>query len=443
MPTRHGKSETAKAALAHILVDDPGIEVIYACHTQALAEKHSREVQNKVRALGKRFLGGRDVANVKHWITEDGSQFRAVGAEAGLSGYTGHLIVCDDLVKEMQMAKSPVQMENLTDWFLSTLLERRTKRHGRKAPIVLTQTIWGEAEIPILLANVEKRLAERGEANLMDRFLVISLPAIAEEDGQGFPWPDHWEVSDDPRSPGEILCEEIRGLDETLRIRERLFETGKSHVWHAMHQQNPLPPEGRIIKREWFENRIKSRDDMPKVVRWYRGWDFAFTEGGGDYTCSILAAIDNKRVRWIIPTIQEQASPVRGKAIIRKTLEEDPAGTIQCMERAHAALAMIADLYQEGVFKGHSIVDFHPTKKKLDRAANWIEEAASGRVMVVCDSSYENTLVEEMIRCWCNWSGEDGEWDDWVDAMSAVDHALSQVKGRSEDNPDIIPLWFE
>lgn len=78
------------------------------------------------------------------------------------------------------------------------------------------------------------------------------------------------KIWEDPRTKeGELLCPQY--LDEAA-IRQRKLELG-SYNYATQYQQRPAPPEGGLIKRDWFL--IWEKENFPKFNYIVQSWDCA------------------------------------------------------------------------------------------------------------------------------------------------------------------------
>jgi hypothetical protein len=92
---------------------------------------------------------------------------------------------------------------------------------------------------------------------------VLSIPAIATEDLAYPIGPDRRDIYE--RKAGEVLHHE-REPQEWLEAARRNLGTLN---FSAQYQQNPLPAEGNVIKREWIHFYDETPDHLElKVVSW-------------------------------------------------------------------------------------------------------------------------------------------------------------------------------
>lgn len=437
MPPRHGKSLTVKGLASYLMRRFKGRSVIYACHTDSLSVEMSKEVQSMHLASGGKFKGGRLKADVKSWQSETGGTFTAVGTGSALTGKGGDVLILDDPIKDAEEAQSPVVQGGKLAWYSSTFKTRKNPAIGRKRKYptvtIIVMTLWSPADIPMQIMQAEKILASNEDTkHLCTNWTVLYFPGIKEAEKLDIP--DHFTVIPDDRQIGEALCPDIATVEDLEKIRAENMAIGQSWVWESLYQQRPIPADGVYVKQDWI--RVVPRDRIPSLVRWFRGWDLAFTADGGDRTVSALCGIDNDRNIWVIPDVSVQCSPSDVLDTIRDKALTDPEGTVYGIESAHAGIAIIDELRRSGEMVGREIYPYKPTKNKIIRAAGWISKAKAGRIYVVADSIPSQLMVKELLYSWTTFRGKDGDFDHWVDMMSIIDEMVSKTYGE-EVEPEL------
>ncbi|HMO81978.1 MAG TPA: phage terminase large subunit [Pyrinomonadaceae bacterium] len=225
VPPRHGKSELVTVRYsAWRLTQRPEMSVILAGHTQQLANRFSRKIQNVIidsealrlrksvppasaggflpvptlseppqvsggsQAQGSKnnicvhqrssavedpaspfpFSRPRRKNSVSEWETATGGTFRAVGIGGGITGYGADLIVIDDPIKSRAEAESPAFRKRLYHWFNDDLYTRLEP----DGAVILIQTRWHEDD---LAGRLIREMHDGGE-----HWDVVSLPAISQ-----------------------------------------------------------------------------------------------------------------------------------------------------------------------------------------------------------------------------------------------------------------------
>lgn len=238
MPPRFGKSEATTVKFpAFYLGRHPDRRIITASHTASLAFRFSMRARNDFDQFGPEVFGLRVNPNVgaaHRWdVLDEGlppgqppGGTIAAGIGGPITGQGAHLAIIDDPVKDAEAANSKVQRDSTWDWYRFVL---RTRLFP-EAAIVLVATRWHEDDLPGRLLKAQE---EDPEA---DRWTVVRLPALAEED--------------DPL--GRVVGDPLWPDQYTRRALEAVKASVGTYVWSALYQQRPQPAEGTIFKREWL-----------------------------------------------------------------------------------------------------------------------------------------------------------------------------------------------
>jgi predicted phage terminase large subunit-like protein len=219
---------------------------------------------------------------------------QTAGVGGPFTGKGADLLIVDDPIKGHEEAASETWREKTWEWWLQNAYTRLEP--GGTAIIIATR--WHEDDLTgRILANMD----ESGE-----RWEVVKFPALAEES--------------DPfgRLPGEALWPE-RYPAERLEI---IRNVEGPHRFNALYQQNPMPAEGGMFKRDWLE--IVDRESAPRRFdALVRGWDFAGTEGDGDWTAGVLIGLAGEDI-WIVDVVRGQwASGHRDDNLSLAAMDDD------------------------------------------------------------------------------------------------------------------------
>lgn len=250
VPPRHLKSVAASVALpAFLLGRDPSLRIMVATYSQDLARLHATHCRTIMQSAWylKLFPGTRiadDGNRMLEIVTTKGGGRKAVSVGGSVTGHGADIVVVDDCLKADD-ARSEAKREEAKAWFTGTLATRLNSPGGG-AIISISQRLH-EYDLPALLL-------EKGYEHLC-------LPAIAEKDekiaiGRGV----YHE-----RRVGSLL--DRPGLTREMLENER--RNLGPQVFSAQFQQNPVAPEGNIIRLEWFGTYEEGleREDYHKVVQ--------------------------------------------------------------------------------------------------------------------------------------------------------------------------------
>lgn len=237
---RTGKSVlVSQIGVVFALMDNPDAKIILASYADSLAEEHSREARRMITEnadlLG--FTLAADKQAVGRWrVAGHAGGLLATGIMSGVTGHGSSLLLIDDPIKNRTEADSPAFKQRLLNEYRSTLA---TRLHPG-ASVVLVMTRWA----PDALAGV--LLAEEP-----DKWQVINIPAVAET---GIP-----DALD--RTPGAAMVSALgRTAEEFAELRSMVGE----RAWFAMFQGVPAPPDGGLIRQEWFDRwRLPAEPERP------------------------------------------------------------------------------------------------------------------------------------------------------------------------------------
>jgi hypothetical protein len=243
---RHGKSMLASQRYpAYALGRDPRLSVISASSTVPLAEDHGREVRNIIdspeyQALFDTRLAEDSTAKGK-WLTNAGGGYFAVGIGGAIMGRGADRLIIDDPFASMMDAQSETARDRVWDWYQGTAYNRL---HPGARVILIQHRMHEDDLAGRLLASQDSG----------DKWTVVELPVSGEP-----LWPERFD---------QAFYDRVRAVTPPL-------------YWSALYEQRPLPAEGTFFQREWF---WRYRLDEVPAVKKYLTSDFAFTEGGGDFT---------------------------------------------------------------------------------------------------------------------------------------------------------------
>jgi predicted phage terminase large subunit-like protein len=193
-------------------------------------------------------------SNQSELRTTNGGGRRCVTLGGATTGFGADLIVIDDLMKA-QDASSQVMRDKAREYYSSGLLSRfNNPATGR-------------------VVSIQQRLHEDDlAAHLLEtgRYRHLNLPAIADE-------PVNYELHFGRiwhRRQGEVLEPERLDADALAIRREELG----SRVFNAQYQQNPIPPDGAIVRID----KLSLVDSVPDGVEFeyvVQSWDTAASIG--------------------------------------------------------------------------------------------------------------------------------------------------------------------
>ena len=391
MPPRSLKSLISSVSWpAFVLGHDPTKRLIVASYASELSIKHANDFRALLSADWYRSLfPSTRISRVKNTEIEVATTrqgFRlATSVDGTLTGRGGDVIIIDDPLKPID-ALSDSKRERVNEWYNNTLLSRLDdKREG--AIIVVAQRLHIDD-----LSGVLSRAS--------DEWTVLNFPAIAEEnrriqigEGRFHTW-RAGEVLQPQREPREVLD----------KIREQLG----SDTFNAQYLQQPIPPGGALIKRNW----LKRYTHLPKCA-WpsyiVQSWDTASKPGeSNDYTVSTTwlvhegsyYLIDVLRARFDYPDLRSRAIAYAKAHKPKKVLIED----------AGVGTALIAELRRAGL----TAIGIKPEHNKTTRLAVEAAKFEAGLVYFPTQARWLADLESELFGF------PHVRHDDQVDSISQV-----------------------
>jgi predicted phage terminase large subunit-like protein len=410
VPPRHGKSELiSRLAAAYQVYVDPDSWTALSSYGAELAYTLSKAARTNYLLNGG--LLDRAMASVRQWQTDLGGGLWATGVGGAATGKGYRLGIIDDPVKNAEEASSAKRRSKLMDWYRSVWLTRQ-----EQDPVeIIVQTRWNPDDLSGQLLE-EERLECDSEDGEPDGWIVVNLPAVAEEAAPDeFPascyvWPD-W------RQPGEALWPEKYPRWKLDRIRKRLGE----YFWSALYQGRPRPAEGTFFKVSKIEFQ---RSAPPVGLRKVRAWDLAYTEGDGDYTVGVLLAGPDRDGRYhILDMVRFQHEPGERNRLIKLTVQLDGPTVLQVFPKDPAAGVIQAENIVR-MLTGFNVktIPIAKGQGKVLRATPGAAQLNGGNVSITTPVAqpWEKDFVEEL-------RSFEGVHDDIVDAFSDAFNELAGV----------------
>lgn len=296
-PPRSGKSEIGSRHFAPwMLGQHPDWEIIAASHTSSLSMSFSRYIRDLMRnpAYGAVFPDAvldPSSQSTENWNLTRGGGYLAAGVGTGITGRGAHVLLLDDLVKDIEAADSITIRDNTWEWYLSTAYTRLAPGGG-----VIGIMTWWSAD------DWAGRIQEAMNAGDGDKFEIVRYPAINEY-GYEYVLEDDSIVEIQPgrlvpagarmtRQQGTAIHPARYTTEAMLRIKRNLIAGGQKRVWDALYQQNPVPDEGNFFNKEMF--RYYGSPPARSELYVYQAWDFAISEGKeSDYTVGVCIGQDH------------------------------------------------------------------------------------------------------------------------------------------------------
>ena len=388
VPPRHLKSIIASVAFpAWLLGNHPSKAIMIACYSEGLSRQHSDQFRRLIASQWYKHLFpamriAKDGDRLLELKTTRGGSRRAVSVGGTVTGFGAHFIILDDCMKA-EDARSEAERQKLFNWYDSTISTRLN--NPNKGVIISIQQRLHEYDLPAYLKD-------KG-------FETLSLPAIAEKDEVIAIGPDCcWH-----RKVGDLLDPERQSL-ELLEMERR---TKGPQVFSAQYQQNPVTPEGNMIRLEWFK-RYETAQDRSSYHMVVQSWDTAVTDTPqSDW--SVCTTWGFKDTRWYLLDVHRARLeyPKLKSKVIQLYREWKPEKVL--IEDANSGKSLYQEFKAQGPFKPMMI---SPRGDKVERVNGCLGEVEGGHILLPEDAPWLDTFCSEL-RAF-----PDGRHDDQVDSLS-------------------------
>lgn len=441
MPPRSGKSELGSRHFPPwVLGQHPDWEIIAASHTSSLTLSFSRYIRDLTRdpsfqALFPDMRLDPTSQSVENWNTLSGGGYMAAGVGTGITGRGAHILLLDDLVKDIEAADSPTIRENTWEWYGSTAYTRLAPGGG----VLGIMTWWNEDD----WAGKIQQVMASGDG---DVFEVIKYPAINDE-GDEYLLPDDRIVQFGPEDPipegarmtrprGTAIHPARYDTEAMLRIKRNLVASGQKRVWQALYQQNPTPDDGIYFSKEmvhYYQHPPQRRNMFV-----YQAWDFAITEDAqNDYTVCCTLGQDEFDNLFVLHVLRFRSDD--GNAIVEHIIDQSIAygADVLGFEDGQIWKTMKAQYEKRCVERQHytTFEILQPLTDKLVRANPAKGRMQLHKVFIQKDAPWTEPFVRELMTF------PAGKHDDQVDALAwAVRLTLSKSAPRPA-TPKKIASW--
>jgi predicted phage terminase large subunit-like protein len=258
VPPRHLKSHAISIAFpAWVLGHDPAKQILSVTYAQDLSDNFARKSRTLMTSpfyealFDTRLSKGREA--VSDYETTDSGYRLSTSVGGVLTGRGADIIIIDDPLKADD-ALSDRCRRSVNEWYDNTPRSRLNSQE-KGAIIIVMQRLHADD----LVAHVQEH----------ESWDVLSFPAIAEKDETYNVWTPYGRRRIH-RKTGEIL-QPSRLSPTTLEIQRRGMT---EYNFVAQYLQDPQPPSGIIVKREWLKS--YGPDDLPKQFdQILQSWDTA------------------------------------------------------------------------------------------------------------------------------------------------------------------------
>lgn len=391
-PPRSLKSICASVALvAWKLGHDPSLRFICVSYSSDLALELARQFRLVVdSAWYRRLFPGMKVrrASAGEYVTTRGGGRLATSVGGTLTGRGADAIIIDDPLKASD-AQSEAARRQVNNWFAETLSTRlNDKRRGR---IVLVMQRLHQDDLA-------------GHVLETDGWRHLDLPAIATEDRVIRIGPDRSDIHH--RREGDLLHPEREPQEALDRLRTELGTLAFS----AQYQQRPVPPDGNLVRREWFGTYevLPERSGSMQIIQ---SWDIAGTLGkGNDFSVCTTWLVDGRTLYLTDVWRGRHEFPKLRKLVIRHAVKKQ-AGVV-LIEKAGLGISLYQDLRQKRPDRFPPLIGINPEGDKVTRMEGQSPRIEAGDVLLPKEAPWLADFLDEILGF------PNGRHDDQVDSVS-------------------------
>ena len=444
MPPRSGKSEiSSRHTPAWILGKHPDWEIIAGSHTSSLSLSFSRYLRDVMRdpaytAVFPDAVLDPSSQSVENWNLTKGGGYLAAGVGTGITGRGAHVLLLDDLVKDIEAADSLTIRDNTWEWYLSTAYTRLAPGGG----VLGLMTWWHDDD----WAGRIQQAMSTGDG---DQFEIIRYPAINDY-GDEYILPDDTIVQlppDQPPPQGSRLTRPVGTAihparyttEMMLKIKRNLVAGGQKRVWDALYQQNPVPDEGNYFDKEMF--RYYGAAPARRELRVYQAWDFAISEGkDSDYTVGTCVGVDHRDNVYYLG--QKRFRMQDGGFIIDQILDFAQEWDADALGFEDGQIWKAIEFqFQKRCEERRQYPSFEllkPLTDKMVRANPLRGRMQLGKVYFDKNAPYFTELYKEMLHF------PAGKHDDQIDSLAwAIRLTLTRAAPREERKVPKLKSWKE
>lgn len=403
LPPRALKSIMVTVALpAFLLGRDPTRKIITVCYNQDLANDFSRKTRQVMRSnwyqrlFPSTEIVGQGAETAFH--TTRGGFRMATSVEGTLTGRGGDLIILDDPQKAAD-AQSEARRESLFQWASETLFTRLDDK--LTGGIILVQQRLHEDDL-------SGRLLQTGE------WARLIIPAIATKDERiclgRYPEPRFHE-----RRTGDLLD----ATREPRRILDGLKREMGTSAFEAQYQQDPLPPDGDMIKIDWF----RRFTDLPQDGQMVFSIDTA-SKVGDRNDWSVIMVWRVSQGRYYLENVWRRRVEYPALRLATIGLADQLRPDTILIEDKGAGTGLLQDL--RAAPQGYPVVAYDPgAVDKRTRMSVQSAKIEGGQVFLPPAAPWLDDFLNEVRRF------PNGAHDDQIDAMSQLlDYAANRKPGQ-------------
>ncbi len=372
MPPRAMKSLCISVAWpAWLLGHNPGARIIVSSYSRALAVKHSLDSRLILKEDWYKYLFpdtelSKDQKEKTKYLTTKRGFRLATATGATLTGEGGNFLIVDDPINAVKALSDKARQKTI-DWFEQAFMSRLDDK--KKGIVVIVMQRLHQDDLA-------GHLLKKGGWD------HLCLPALFESRTEL-----KYGTLKKVVKKGEILHEGLDNLETLDRVK---LDLG-SYAFAAQYQQNPIPREGGIIKKEW----IRFFDKLPEALeRIVQSWDTAIkASNNNDYSvCTTWGVLEN--AYYLIDVFRKQMEYPELKATLIRLAEAYNPSAILIEDKA-SGQSLIQDLKRESRLP---IVPIKVNQDKIIRMSKASTLFEAGKITIPIKASWKYDYETELLH---------------------------------------------
>lgn len=388
IPPRHLKSHATSIAFpAWLLGHDPSKRILVVTYAQDFSDKLARDFRELMRSSFYQALFDTRPSSeaISEYETTVGGYRLPTSIGGGLTGRGADIIIIDDPLKADD-ALSDNRRGSVNEWYDNTLRSRLNSQE-EGAIIIVMQRLHVDDLVGHVTAN--------------ETWDVLSIPAIAERD-EIYEFRTPYGVRRFLRNDGDTLQPDLLSRDKLELLRRGMTD----YNFAAQFQQNPEPPSGNIVKREWLKF-YEPSERPQKFEEVVQSWDTANKDTElANYSVCTTWGLKDRRLYLLDVFRRKLDFPGLKRAVKDQIALHSPS--IVLIEDKASGTSLIQELRSEGLSKVQAAPAIDGDK--IIRLRAQTAKIEGGFVLLPKDAPWLSAYLPELI------SFPNSRHDDQVDS---------------------------
>lgn len=402
IPPRSLKSFICNIAWpAWLMGQNPRIRIISISYAQDLACKFSRDQRQLMHSDFYKNIFPKTQINPRksgedEFETTAGGYRLATSTGGILTGRGANVIIIDDPIKPDD-AYSETKRSNCLRWIEGTLMTRLDDK-DKGVMVMIMQRLHED--------DPTGHFLEKGG------WKHKSFSVVAEEDEE---WHLDYQKKIFTRKRKDLLHPAHESMEVLIRLKKDMGAMNFS----AQYKQNPVPVEGNIIKKGWFE----SYSELP--IEGYKEYiisiDTAMKDGAKNDWSVCTVWVIHKKNYYLVDVVRKKMNFPELQSTVKR-LHDDYNPRHILIEDKGSGTSLLQQFKANGVY---GCVACKPIGDKVERLSSASIAFEQGRVLLPQNSSWLDVLTHELLAfpgC---------KHDDQVDSVSQfLNWALTKPCGQ-------------